>query len=703
MRRHTLLLITNILIFSSTVVAGKVNRGFQALEVYNYFKAKKLFEKSMDRNPLIAGFGLSIIYSRNDNPFYNLDSAKKYIRTAILTIDSMNTSQQKRLSKLSFTYQSVDSLEKIINQKKFEYALNKNSIREYNYYIQNYTDAKQLEAVISLRNELAFEQAKNTGTPEAYYMFLEKYPNSAQRFEAKANYELSLFKTITASDSIESYLLFLEEYPDSPFSNRAQDIIYEKVTADGKLSSYIEFVQQYNNNRNRNAAWRNVYKLYTKDFSAEKIAEFRLDFPNYPYMDELMTDFNLAGKRFYPVQKDSRYGYIDSSGNVMLDFSFKWAGLFTEGAAVVQEEVYLGMINKQGEFLIPPIYDEIEPFSNGVAIVGLNEKYGLINKLNQQVTPLIYDQISPFSDGLALTELNGKFGYINESGSIKIPIIYDAAGSFSNGFAYAEQNGKKGLINLNGDVVVGFDHDWIEVFNKQGVARARKDNKYGIYASNGSLIVDFIYSNIGEFSNGYALVADSTFYTFVNTFGTSLTKFAFQFKLEALSFSKFDKNGFAPVITKDKIGIIDTTGEKVVPAIFEAIGDYNPSGLTAIKKKGNWGYMNADTRLIIPYKFTVAEPFINEKAIVRTNVGFTVINNEGKPLLNDDYTYISRLDSLGFILEKNEDYQLVDHNFVPILKNTYQGIKQLEGGLIQLNANNSVEIYDPSLKKIIWK
>ncbi len=703
MQRYILLFITKILIFSSTVTAGKVDRGFEALEIYNYFKAKKLFEKKVDRNPLAAGFGLSIIYSRNDNPFYDLDSAKKYVKSAVFAIDSNDAKQEKQLSKLSFSYQSLDSIEGIINRKKFEYALSQNTIKDYNDFINHYADAKQHDAVISLRNELAFDKARNIDTPEAYYMFLERYPNSAQRFEAKANYELSLFKTITASDSIASYQLFLEQYPESPFANKAQDIIYKKVTSDGKLSSYIEFVKQYENNKNRNKAWRSVYKLYTKDFSAEKITEFRLDFPNYPFMDELMTDFNLAGKHFYAVKRDNKFGYIDASGNIVLEFNYEWAGEFIEGSALVQQEGYLGVINKQGDFIIPAIYDEIEPFSNGVAIVGLGEKYGLINKLNQLITPLTYDQISPFSDGLALAELNGKFGYINAMGRVEIPVIYDAAGSFSNGFAYAEKNSKRGLLNLNGDVVVGFEHDWIEVFNQQGVARARKNNRYGVYANNGSLVVDFVYSNIGEFSNGYALVADSAAYTFANTSGTLLTDFSFQFKIEALTFSKFDKNGFAPVITKNKVGVIDTTGEKVVPAIFEAIGDYNPTGLTAIKKKGDWGYMNADTRLIIPYKYKVAESFVNNQAIVKTDVGYTVINKGGKPLLKDDYTNIARMDSLGFILEKNDGFQLVNNEFVPILNKTYKGIKQIKGGLLQLNTINSMEIYDPSLNTVIWK
>ena len=703
MQRYFQLFITNILIFSSTAFAGRADRAFDALEEYNYFKAKHLFEKSIKRNTITAAYGLATIYSRNDNPFYQLDSAKKYISLSVNQIDTLDEKQLYRLEKRKITYQDIYQLEQSVNAKKFQWALDQNTIRDYNFYITNYLEAIQYDAVISLRNELAFEQAKKIGTPEAYFMFLERYPEAAQKLEAKANYELSLFESITASDSLGSYITFLNQYPNSPFANKAQNIIYEKITTNGSLESYIDFVNRFGENKNSNKAWRNIYKLYTKDFSAEKIAEFRLDFPKYPFMDELMVDFELAGKQFYPVIKDNKYGYIDEHGNEMLGFNYGWAGNFKEGGAIVEQNDFLGIINKQGSFLIPAIYDELESFSNGIAIVGLSGKYGLINKLNQLITPLIYDEIEAFADGLALVELNGKSGFINKSGEIIIPIQFSSAGSFSNGFAYAEMNNKKGIINSKGEVVIDFEHDWVENFNENGVARARKSNKFGVYANNGSLIVDFAYANIGEFSNGYALIADSLHYTFITTEGKPLTDFIFEFKLEALSFSKFDQNGFAPIITKGKVGIIDTSGEKVVPAIFEAIGKYKATSLTAIKKKGDWGYMNAETRLTIPYKFQFAGEFINEQAIVQTEVGFGLISSEGKLILKDDYTSINRLEGVGYLLEKSEEVQLVDWSLSPILDKNYRSIESVNDEMLQLKTINSVEIYNLSLKQIVWK
>ena len=68
-----------VFVGSSSVSASQLKRGYKALEIYDYFKAKKLLSRAKKYNPSTATYGLSIIYSRNDNPFYNKDSAYRYV------------------------------------------------------------------------------------------------------------------------------------------------------------------------------------------------------------------------------------------------------------------------------------------------------------------------------------------------------------------------------------------------------------------------------------------------------------------------------------------------------------------------------------------------------------------------------------------------------------------------------------------------
>src|SRR5579863_7137040 len=70
--------------FSSSLQAGGIKNGFKALSVYDYFKARMVFTKALKSKSsgAVAAYGLSVITSRTDNHFYNLDTAYTYILKA---------------------------------------------------------------------------------------------------------------------------------------------------------------------------------------------------------------------------------------------------------------------------------------------------------------------------------------------------------------------------------------------------------------------------------------------------------------------------------------------------------------------------------------------------------------------------------------------------------------------------------------------
>ena len=56
---------------SSQSLTGNVKGGFKAIEVYDYFQARKLFLKAIKNKPAISSYGLADILQRGDNPFSN--------------------------------------------------------------------------------------------------------------------------------------------------------------------------------------------------------------------------------------------------------------------------------------------------------------------------------------------------------------------------------------------------------------------------------------------------------------------------------------------------------------------------------------------------------------------------------------------------------------------------------------------------------
>ena len=214
---------------------------------------------------------------------------------------------------------------------------------------------------------------------------------------------------------------------------------------------------------------------------------------------ELIIDaeFDTAGY-FYeglaPVSKVGQYFYIDKEGNKAFDRKFEEAKIFSEGLAAVKNADGWGFINTRGDIAVPCSFTWADNFSQGLACVmtGKYEDksalYGYINKEGKFIIkPFLkfYDNQyfsapGKFSEGLASAWLPNKLGfevagYINKKGKIEIEPQYISAGKFVNNLAPVTKPGSRNLR-------AGFTN---------------KKNEY---------VIDLAYSMTGEFSEGLAAV-----------------------------------------------------------------------------------------------------------------------------------------------------------------------------------------------------
>jgi hypothetical protein len=129
------------------------------------------------------------------------------------------------------------------------------------------------------------------------------------------------------------------------------------------------------------------------------------------------------------------YGFIDTSGDQVIEPRFYWAGAFSEGlaAAAIQVggEVKWGYIDKSGGWVIEPQFYSVSPFSEGLAVVmrlendGAGndfETFGYIDKTGTVVIPMQYSEASFFSGGIAGVVFrdapNGSPNYIDKTGKV---------------------------------------------------------------------------------------------------------------------------------------------------------------------------------------------------------------------------------------------------------------------------------------------
>jgi hypothetical protein len=95
---------------------------------------------------------------------------------------------------------------------------------------------------------------------------------------------------------------------------------------------------------------------------------------------------------------------------------YDYMGPFYEGLARVKLEKKWGFIDTTGNVVVKPKYNEVENFKEGLAKVRTGTKWGLVDKSGNEVIKPTFDAIYEFINGKARVLLNGEEYYMNQQG-----------------------------------------------------------------------------------------------------------------------------------------------------------------------------------------------------------------------------------------------------------------------------------------------
>lgn len=254
---------------------------------------------------------------------------------------------------------------------------------------------------------------------------------------------------------------------------------------------------------------------------------------------------------------------------------------------------------------------DLIPFRKG-------DKWGYCDKNKNIKVPLKYDDANPFHDGLAIIALKGKLGIIDLQGNEITPIKYNYISKFIENYALVciEENTDTESERI---IIKNPKTETDSLINKiahlYGMDENKINKKYGFINKNGIEIIPCQYLEAGTFSEGLSYVllpSDSTF----------------------------------------KYGFINKNGSTAILPIFDNVNSFS-EGLASVNfggkgggiigtERGKNGYINFESEIVIPSKYTFAGDFKNGIAIVDTGKGFFshyygLINKKGEVVVPTVY------------------------------------------------------------------
>ncbi len=283
-----------------------------------------------------------------------------------------------------------------------------------------------------------------------------------------------------------------------------------------------------------------------------------------------------------PFNNTSLWAYMDESGSLATSFQYSNASAFNEQGLATVTDIYgfVSVINDQLETIITP---QTAPISVdfGTDMIAFRYKDSSVY-FNLDGTSVGTFPVTSgfFSEGLIPAQKDGLWGYLNLNGEFEVEPIYKSAGNFEGSYAVVQLSDLNcyGILNKKDYMVCLLPENigvkYLRIWNED-IIIASNSERFALYSlSTGEFLSDFIYQEITEFENGYAIARMNNMWGIIDTSGRQAVAFEY-YDLSYMGDGLYSARGNStPTGT---CSIIDTSGNLVYRTDVYAGGFNNVS------------------------------------------------------------------------------------------------------------------------------
>lgn len=222
----------------------------------------------------------------------------------------------------------------------------------------------------------------------------------------------------------------------------------------------------------RDAARKEIVRSFARLVADNATLVARIDGSDYAYARRghgLITGFEFSECGSFSdgcakvgisgAPQESRYNFIDESGNVMFGKGFYKADDFSDGVARVFSHAagkYV-FIDKNGNTVLEPDGYVPERFSEGFAVIRYENSrhetfgYNYVDKGGTVLSPERLDRAEAFRGGFgAVRRASGMWNYIDGNGNFLLKPGFQRCYGFSGGFGIVKNNGLFNYVGTDG-------------------------------------------------------------------------------------------------------------------------------------------------------------------------------------------------------------------------------------------------------------
>lgn len=383
---------------------------------------------------------------------------------------------------------------------------------------------------------LLVQQAEKFYEDKLYMRAVSTYQEAVRRYSTPNNPEIEYG--------------ILQIYKEAGKMNDYYDLIQERIEEKkAQKEEYFELAQRYVDNGSIPRAIEILQLgLQQYDDAPMRVLYEQIRYETATVSIKVETVNNPQDGWYIPYMDNLLWGYMDSSGDMILEPQYEEALPFSGKYAVVKINGVYTLIDSRGDWyaidklglkevkkisqsyivgkkggkygiytntfhaVTDAIYDDVVLSSNGLCFVKQNDKWGLVNCHGETVMDFVYDDVvcnsrnEAFASGYAVVKDASGYFIINEKGMQLGESFYaDAKGMEGGLLAVADKNGKWGFTDGANDTVIDYQYEDAQSFS-DSVAAVKKGGKWGYISMDNQVVIELMYEDVMPFFQGKSIV-----------------------------------------------------------------------------------------------------------------------------------------------------------------------------------------------------
>lgn len=331
--------------------------------------------------------------------------------------------------------------------------------------------------------------------------------------------------------------------------------------------------------------------VYMADYESPDHLWGFMDTTGQLMIEALYDDVMAFSEGLACVNKAGRWGYVDQSGQEIIPFSYRSGWAFQEGFARVKPfDGHTHFISRSGKTLISDAWEATDDFSEGMARVSLGHIFGYIDTSGNMAIPGPFAKAGQFKHGLAIVTPEEKVGVIQKDGQFLLePQFTSVRWTSEKDFLICQKEDTSYLYELNGDLKFSMTEGIIRDANTHMASIDKNQEFYLVDIQSVAFTPTLAWKALIYINENRWAGSTDHGYFMLSTSGQ---------KLNLKPYTQINKisQGYAACFDGQYWGYLDTAGKETTQDIFGLAWDYK-EGFARVAFKDGIAFINRQQQL----------------------------------------------------------------------------------------------------------